>query len=91
MQHLKYSSIHDIRYKEIISILIQARKDKGISQSTLAMALGFGQSDISKIETFERRLDIIEFLDFLNAISEGDAIFMQNIWIKVYECYSQSK
>lgn len=90
IQPTRSSSIHDIRYKDTISILIDARKSKGISQVTLAKKLGFTQPDISKIERLERRLDIIEFLDFLEAISGDDSAFFNQVWIKINECHRKS-
>ncbi len=90
MQPYRISSIHDSRYKHIIEILINARKTKGISQADVAKRLGFTQPDISKIERLERRLDIIEFLDFLEAISDGDRDFFNHIWIEINECRRRS-
>lgn len=87
MQPYRTSSIHDIRYKNIIEILIKARKNKGVSQLDVAKMLGFTQPDISKIERLERRLDIIEFLDFLKAISGGDSDFFNHIWMEINECH----
>ena len=85
MQTHRPSSIHDIRYKNIIDIIIQARKEKGLSQSELAQKLGFTQPDISKIERLERRVDLIEFLDLLETISGGDIDFFNHTWIKINE------
>ncbi|HGE5985784.1 helix-turn-helix domain-containing protein [Vibrio cholerae] len=91
MQPHRPSSIHDVRYRNIIEILIQARKEKGLSQLELAQKLGFTQPDISKIERLERRLDIIEFLDFLEVISGKDSDFFNQTWMKIYECHSRLK
>ncbi len=49
------------------------RKQHGVSQSAVAEELGLSQSDVSKIEKFERRVDVVEFLDFVNAVSPKDA------------------
>lgn len=87
MQPNRLSSIHDIRYQKAINILIQARKEKGVSQLLLAKKLGFTQPDISKIERLERRLDIIEFLDLLEAIADNDISFFNQKWIAINECH----
>ncbi len=47
-------------YVEFISYLRRARLSKGWTQLELAQQLGKPQSYISKIETCERRLDLIE-------------------------------
>lgn len=54
--------------------LIQLRKDAGVSQIQLAQKLGLTQSDISKIERFERRIDLIESLDWISAIRGTSAL-----------------
>lgn len=72
-----------------MDILIKARKEKKISQALLAQRLGFTQPDISKIERLERRLDIIEFFDLLEAISGDDPNFFNQTWIEINECYRQ--
>ena len=45
-----------------------ARRRAGVNQHQLAERLGKGQSDISKYERCERRLDVIEFLDIVNVL-----------------------
>lgn len=51
---------HDPLYIEFVSRLRAARKVAGISQGELGALLGKDQSFVSKIETCERRLDVIE-------------------------------
>ena len=51
---------NDPRYLEFIARLRQARKDKGITQTQLADLLGKPQPYVSKIETCERRIDLVE-------------------------------
>lgn len=91
MQPNRKSSIHDARYKTLIDILIVARREKKISQSELASRLGFTQPDISKIERLERRLDVIEFIDILDAISDNDYLFFKQKWDEVNVCYRQPR
>lgn len=47
-------------YKKIIERLIKAREDVGFTQIQVAKKLGKHQSFISKCETGERRIDIVE-------------------------------
>ena len=65
----KSSTIHDPRYKNLISRLSSLRKESGLLQEDIAARLGLSQSDISKIERCERRLDAVEFTDYLRAIA----------------------
>jgi len=48
-----------------------ARQASGITQQELARRLGRPQSYVSKAEMGERRLDVVEFLQFMRAI-EGE-------------------
>lgn len=60
--------------KQIIfqDMIREARLNAGFTQAKLAQILGKPQSYIAKYETSERRLDVIELLDILDAIG-GDA------------------
>lgn len=54
------SSSHDPLYIEFVARLRAARKDAGYSQSDFGEQIGKEQSFVSKVETCERRLDVIE-------------------------------
>lgn len=54
------SSSHDPAYIEFVALLRAARKKSGLSQADLGERLGREQSFVSKVETCERRLDVIE-------------------------------
>jgi transcriptional regulator with XRE-family HTH domain len=47
-----------------MQVLIETRKSKGITQQELATRLDRPQSYIAKVETGERRLDVIEFIEW---------------------------
>ena len=57
----KNKTIYDKHYQELISELTKERVRLSISQDELAAQIGLNQSDISKIEKFEKRLDVLEF------------------------------
>ena len=61
-------SIHDPRYQDLIKRLIELRESKNVTQVELARRLNKPQSYVSKVEILERRLDVIELSDWLNAI-----------------------
>ena len=62
-------SIYDEDYIEIITRLRIIRTGMNITQFDLANKMGKTQSFVSKIETCERRLDVIEFLKWLDALN----------------------
>ncbi len=57
-------SIYDKDYKEIMARLKKVRIGAGLSQQAVADKLGKPQSYISKIESGERRLDVVEMKKF---------------------------
>lgn len=46
----------------MIELLVQARKDAGITQAELGKRIGQRQTFVSKFELGERRLDVAEFV-----------------------------
>lgn len=61
-------SIHQERYAILINTLIKHRKEKGLTQEAVAYILNKPQSYIAKIEGKDRKLDVIEFIDFCDAL-----------------------
>ena len=61
-------SIHNKAYQQLLSLLRSKRLDRGITQEELASRLGVGQGIVSKIETHERRLDLIELREICFAL-----------------------
>lgn len=62
-------SARDQRYIEFIAVLRAARLAAGLTQADLARALAKPQSYISKVETCERRIDVVETADWCRALS----------------------
>lgn len=54
-------TIFNKEYQALVATLIDARTRLGLSQAEVAKFLNMQQSDISKIENLERRLDVLEF------------------------------
>jgi transcriptional regulator with XRE-family HTH domain len=73
-------SIYSQEYQALLSKLVAARKAGGLTQQSLADKLGRHQSFISKIETGERRMDVVEFLHISRAIGfDPCSVIMQII------------
>jgi len=49
------------RHKALISFLIQKREAKGMTQTELARHLGEYQSFVARLESGQRRVDVVEF------------------------------
>lgn len=57
-------SIYSARYQEFLRRLRDARNEAGLTQGQVAEKLGEAQSFVSRCESGERRVDIIELVDF---------------------------
>lgn len=60
--------VHDKRYRLLIGRLRERRSALGLSQAALAKDLGQRQQFVSKYESGERRLDVIEFIDVASSL-----------------------
>jgi len=67
------------QYEIFCRLLIETRHKKKLKQSDLAKKLGKHQSYISKYETGERRLDVIEFLEVCSALSVKPETILKQI------------
>ncbi|PIE46650.1 MAG: transcriptional regulator [Gammaproteobacteria bacterium] len=61
-------TIYKAKYKKIIQILVKTRKQSVITQQQLADKLKKPQSYIAKTEKYERKLDILEFIELCEAL-----------------------
>ena len=74
------NSIHSHLYHQVIGRLRSKREMGGVTQAQLAELLNVNQAFVSKVETCERRLDIIELhqickvlnISFVDFIAEVD-------------------
>ena len=64
-------SIHHKLHRDLRDILINTRKDLGLSQRDFAKQLGVTYSIIGKIETGDRRLDVVEFYEYTKALNNS--------------------
>lgn len=50
------------RHKALIALLVARREAAGLTQSQLAAKLGQYQSFVARLESGERRVDVVEFI-----------------------------
>lgn len=77
------SSIYSEEYQLLIKTLRDARTEKGITQQKLAQAMNRPQSFIAKIESGERRLDVIEFAHVAQLLGIDPAPLLQSVTRKL--------
>ena len=61
----------------MIELLVQARKDAGITQAELGERIGQRQTFVSKFELGERRLDVAEFVLVSKAIGVDPSLLLR--------------
>lgn len=72
-------SIHSHSYRTLLDRIIKSRKDAGITQAELANKLGRPQSFVSKIESGERRMDVVEYLHIAKHVGFEACALMQEL------------
>ena len=71
-------SIRSPRHQRLIDVLAATRRDAGLTQIVVAERLGRPQSFVAKVENGERRLDVVEFIDLVEAVGGDPAeVFAQ--------------
>ncbi len=73
------SSIFTKKYEIFKELLIEHRKNAGLTQQNLAELIDKPQSYISKYESGERRLDLIEFIDVAEALHVDKYQFIKEL------------
>jgi transcriptional regulator with XRE-family HTH domain len=63
-------TLHSRHNKIFLKMLRELRESRGLRQSDLAELLGRSQATVSNVERGERRLDVIELRDWLDALDE---------------------
>ena len=61
-------SLHTPEHQALCALLFAARGKAGLTQQAVAKRLKWPQSFVAKVEGGERRLDVLEFLAFTQAI-----------------------
>lgn len=72
-------SIFSSQYRHFRLLLISSRKAKGLTQESLARLINRPQSFISKSENGERRIDLIEFLEIMDALEMDPCEVVQSL------------
>lgn len=72
-------SIYSAEYQQLCRLLREIRQEAGLTQVQVAERLGVPQSFVSKYESGERRLDVIE----LNHVTKSLGITLTNLLSKI--------
>jgi transcriptional regulator with XRE-family HTH domain len=61
-------SLESARHKALVDFIVQKRKAAGMTQADLAARLGEYQSFVARLESGQRRVDVVEFLGLAEAL-----------------------
>ncbi|MGB8287131.1 helix-turn-helix domain-containing protein [Rhizobium ruizarguesonis] len=57
------------RHRALIALLVEKREASGLTQTELAEKLGEYQSFVARLESGQRRVDVIEFLELARILN----------------------
>jgi len=69
-------SLHGPRYRRFVGRLREAREQAGLTQVAAARALDRPQSFVAKIESGQRRVDVIELQDLARVYRKSISFFL---------------
>lgn len=72
-------SIHHPAYKTLQQRLAEARISAGLTQEKLAVKLSRPQSFVSKVEAGDRRLDVVEYVQWMRAVDMDPTAIIQTL------------
>lgn len=72
-------SVFTSQYKVFLEVLVEARNSRNLRQVTVAKRLNKPQSFVSKYESGERRLDVVEFFAVAKALEENPLALLKEM------------
>ena len=73
----KKKSLHSPAYNRFLDLLRRMRVDAGLTQRQLGEKINRAHGYVSKSELGERRLDMVEFIEYCDGCGEDPAKFIQ--------------
>jgi HTH-type transcriptional regulator/antitoxin HipB len=72
-------TIQSPRHEALRAFLVEKRKKAGLTQAVVAKSLGRHQSFVATVESGQRRIDVIELLDFADPIGFDPHAAIRNL------------
>lgn len=82
MKPRRPTSVHSPAYKRFLGCLIEARKAAGLTQVDVAKLLGWPQPYVSRCESGERRVDVLELAEFCRVYKKPVHFFFKPLQAK---------
>lgn len=75
----RMTSVYSNDYQKVIKSLREARINNRITQEELASAFSRPQSFVAKVESGERRLDVVEFIRYCRVVNVDPASILEKL------------
>ena len=72
-------SLHSPSLNKLLSLLRELRAEAGLSQQALAEKLERTQSFVTKVETGERKLEVLEFVAWCRALKASPSAIIEKV------------
>ncbi len=72
-------TVYHPAYVSLIEKLILERKNQSVTQMQLANKLGKQQSYVAKVEGCERKLDVLELVEWCNALNQKASAYVREL------------
>ncbi|WP_108262880.1 helix-turn-helix domain-containing protein [Mangrovicoccus ximenensis] len=72
-------TLYSVPQQVLVGGIAEARRGAGLTQADLASRLGCHQSLIARIESGQRRIDVVEFLVLLRAIGAAPGPVLEEV------------
>jgi transcriptional regulator with XRE-family HTH domain len=70
-------------HKQFAAWVKETREAMGMSQSQLAKRIGKSQGYVARTETGERRMDVVEFIEFAEALGRSPIKMFQRVYDRI--------
>jgi transcriptional regulator with XRE-family HTH domain len=70
-------------HKQFAAWVKETREAMGMSQSQLARRIGKSQGYVARTETGERRMDVVEFIEFAEALGSSPVKMFQRVYDRI--------
>lgn len=67
------------RHKALIALLVEAREKVGMTQTDLATRLGEYQSFVARLESGQRRVDVVELIELAEILDFDPKVMVETL------------
>jgi transcriptional regulator with XRE-family HTH domain len=78
-------TLHTPEYEHFRLLITTAREKSGLTQADVAAKMGRPQSFVSKYESGERRLDVVEFIHVCEALKVDPQALIYEVKAEMYK------